>query len=137
MIKTVLFLCTHNSCRSQMAEALLRDAAGSEYEVFSAGTHATEVNPLVPIVLEENGVDTSGLYSKSVDKFIDRDIDMVVTVCDHAKEACPFFPGAKEYVHQGFPDPPDLISEGMEEMDAFRNVRDMISKWIRENLLHN
>lgn len=134
MKRRILFLCTHNSCRSQMAEALLRDRFGDLYEVYSAGTEATEVNSHTLAVLEEKGIDTSPLSSKSVEEFIDMDIDEVVTVCDHAKEACPFFPGAKKYTHQGFVDPPDLIDHfGMEPMKAFRAVRDEIDEWISEH----
>ncbi len=126
----VLFLCTRNSCRSQMAEALLRERFGDIYDVCSAGTEATEVNPYALAALEEKGIDTSILSSKSVEEFIDLEIDEVVTVCDHAKEACPFFPGAKRYTHQGFADPPDLIDGGIEPMEAFRLVRDRIDEWL-------
>jgi arsenate reductase len=113
-----------------MAEAILRDKYGDTFIVNSAGTEATEVNPFAIKVLQEKGIDTSGLRSKSVEEFLDEEIDLVVTVCDHAKEACPFFPGAKEYLHKGFKDPPELIEEGMEPMKAFGKIRDEISDWI-------
>lgn len=130
MRKSILFLCTHNSCRSQMCEALLREKGGDDFEVFSAGTDATNVNPYAIMVIEEIGIDTSSLYSKNTDELIDGRFDLVVTVCDNAKENCPFFPGAKEYIHKGFRDPPDLVEEGMDPMDAFRMIRDEISDWI-------
>jgi len=130
MKRRILFLCTHNSCRSQMAEALLRDRYGDIYEVYSAGTEATEVNPYAIAALEEKGIDTSPLSSKSAEEFLDLDMDEVVTVCDNAKEACPFFPGAKKYTHHGFVDPPALIDRGVEPMEAFRQVRDRIDEWL-------
>jgi arsenate reductase len=117
-----------------MAQALLRYRFGDQYEPYSAGTEPTEVNPLSIAVLEEKGIDTSSLWSKSVQEFVDMEFDEVVTVCDHAKEACPFFPGAKKYTHQGFVDPPDLIDHfGIEPMKAFRSVRDEIDQWITDH----
>lgn len=132
-MKNILFLCTHNSCRSQMAEALLRDMAGDEFEVMSAGTEATHVHPTAIEVLKEKEIDTSVLRSKSAEEFLDEEIDIVVTVCDNAKEACPYFPGAKKYLHKSFPDPPDLVSGGMEDIAAFRKVRDMIFDWLKND----
>ncbi len=113
-----------------MAEALLRYEFGDRYEALSAGIEATEVDPLALKVLDEINVDTSGLRSRSTDEF--KDVDLVVTVCDRAKETCPFFPGAREYIHQGFRDPPDLVNEGTEPMEAFRMIRDEIRVWIKE-----
>jgi arsenate reductase len=115
-----------------MAEALLRHIRGDRYEVFSAGTDPTGVDPTAEMVLREIGVDTSPLRSKSVDEFLDRDIDLVITVCDHAKEACPFFTSGKERIHMGFRDPPDLVKNGMTRMGAFRLIRDEIDDFIRE-----
>lgn len=133
MKKKVLFLCTHNSCRSQMAEALLRRYFGDEYKAFSAGTEATDVNPYAIKVLEEIGVDTSRLYSKSIDEFLGKDIYKVVTVCDNAREACPYFPGAENYVHKGFRDPPVLVDEeGLDALEAFRTIRDEIRSWLKD-----
>ncbi len=126
----VLFLCTHNSCRSQMAEAILGHNYGDRYISYSAGIQATRVDTTAIKVLEELGIDTSGLRSKLVDEFINMEIDMIVTVCDHAKEACPFIPGAREYLHMDFRDPPDLIEAGMEPIPAFRMIRDEISAWL-------
>ncbi len=116
-----------------MAEALLRERYGDIYEVHSAGTEATEVDPLAIGVLEEKSLDASELMSKSVNEFLDKKFEEVVTVCDLAKEACPFFPGAKKYTHKGFVDPPDLVNKGMEPMEAFRMVRDQIDDWIVEH----
>ena len=131
--KKVLFLCTHNSCRSQMAEALLRHHLDHRYEVFSAGTEATSVNESAISALQMKRISTHGLRSKSVDEFLDVQIDEVVTVCNNAKENCPFFPGAKNYTHKSFPDPPDLVADGMPPEDAFSKVRDMIEEWILEH----
>ncbi|MEA3557701.1 MAG: arsenate reductase ArsC, partial [Candidatus Thermoplasmatota archaeon] len=101
--------------------------------VFSAGTEATEVNPFTLEVLKDLGIDTSSLHSKSLDIYLDQEFDEVVTVCDHAKEVCPFFPGAKIRTHQGFRDPPDLVEKGMEPLAAFRMVRDDIDRWIQDH----
>ena len=103
--KKVLFICTQNSARSIIAEALLRKYYDDIYESFSAGTMATRVRPEALTVLEEIGIDTSTLRSKSVDSFRGTRFDIVVTVCDHARETCPFYPLSDAYVHQGFLDP--------------------------------
>src|SRR5918995_2718642 len=100
----VLFLCTHNSARSQMAEGLLRDLAGDQFEVMSAGTEATHVRPLAVRAMEEIGVDISGQESKTLDRYLDQPFDYVITVCDDANEACPFFPGAQNRLHWSFED---------------------------------
>ena len=101
----VLFLCTHNSARSQIAEALLRHMGGERVEVFSAGTEATLVRPEVLEVLQKRNIDTTGLYSKHLDMFLGQNFDYVITVCDNASEACPIFPGAPERIHWSLPDP--------------------------------
>lgn len=132
MRSTVLFVCTHNSARSQMAEALLRHQKGDRYTVLSAGTDPTDVDPHVKKVLEEIGIDTSSLRSKSVDEFLNMKIDIVVTVCDNARETCPFFPGGRKRIHRGFRDPSDLVKDGISELDAFRKIRDEIGEFIRE-----
>ncbi len=130
MKKKVLFVCTHNSARSQMAEALLRHLRGDRYEVFSAGTEPATVNPYAIRVIEELGISMDGHYSKGVDQFLGREIDYVVTVCDHAREVCPYFPGAKEYIHHSFEDP--SAAQGTEEeiLNKFREIRDQIREWI-------
>jgi protein-tyrosine-phosphatase len=107
----VLFLCTHNSARSQLAEALLRHLAGGRVEVFSAGTEPGRVHPQALAVLDRQGVAADGLYSKSVTQFVGQHFDYVITVCDRAKESCPIFPGDPERIHWSFPDPSAVAPE--------------------------
>ncbi len=103
--KRVLFICTHNSVRSQIAEGFLNVRFGDRYRAWSAGTEPTQVNPLAIRVMAEAGIDISGHRSKGVEEFLNQDFDYVVTVCDHANETCPFFPGGKTRLHHGFQDP--------------------------------
>lgn len=128
--KKVLFLCTHNSARSQMAEGLLRAGYGDRYDVWSAGTEPSRVNPYAVRAMAELGIDISDHASKHIEKFAGDHFDTVVTVCDHAKEACPTFPGAKEYIHHGFADPSQFRGKDEEILAGFRKVRDEIKKWI-------
>ncbi len=128
--KKVLFLCTHNSARSQMAEGILRSSHGDKYEVFSAGTEPSRVNPYAVRAMAEIGIDISDHASKHIEKFDGQDFDTVVTVCDHAKETCPTFPGAKKYLHKGFTDPSRFRGKDEEILSGFRNVRDEIKSWI-------
>jgi len=126
----VLFLCTHNSSRSQMAEGLLRARAGDRYAVFSAGTHPRAVHPLAVRAMREIGIDISeeaGHYAKSLDEVRGQPFDLVVTVCDDAAEECPFFPGARRQEHWGFPDPSAVAGTEEERLAAFRGVRDAIA----------
>lgn len=129
MKKRVLFLCTHNSCRSQMAEGLLRHDLGDRYEVFSAGTEATRVNPRAKQSMAEIGIDISRQHSKTLDQFDGQPFDCVVTLCGDANEKCPLFVGGVERMHRGFEDP--SRTEGSEEeiMADFRRVRDEIRAW--------
>lgn len=121
--KRVLILCTANSARSQMAEGILRWLGGDRYEVFSAGTQATYVNPFAIRVMDEIGVDIRSQYSKTYEHFIGQPFDAVITVCDDAAEACPFLPGNYRRMHWSFPDPAAV--EGDEaKLQAFRAVRD-------------
>jgi len=99
----VLFLCTHNSARSQMAEGLLRALGGEHFEAFSAGTEATQVRPLAIRAMAELGIDISGQESKTLERFLDKPFDAVITVCDQANESCPVFFGARERLHWSFP----------------------------------
>ena len=122
----VLFLCTHNSARSQMAEGLLRGLAGDRFEAFSAGTEATRVRPEAISVMAELGIDVSGQESKSLDRYLKETFDYVVTVCDEANEACPFFPGAKERLHWSLPDPSQTGGTEEERLEVFRSVRDRL-----------
>ena len=130
--KRILFLCTQNSARSQMAEGLLRSLHGSEYEVFSAGTRPAPVHPLAIRVMKEIGLDISNQRSKDVAQFTDKEIDVVVTVCDQAKETCPFFPYGRRFLHQGFLDPAAVQGDERKRLEAFRRVRDEIRGWIEE-----
>ncbi len=133
-IKEVLFICTHNSARSQLAEGLVNALYSDKLKAYSAGTEKTRVNPLAVEVLREIGIDISNHTSKTVDVFKSKTFDVVVTVCDHARETCPFFPG-KRVIHRGFTDPSDVEGEKYERLAAFRRVRDEINQWIREYLL--
>ena len=126
----VLFVCTHNSARSQMAEGWLRYLYGERFEVASAGTEPTRVHPLAIAVMREVGVDISGHRSKSIETFLDRPIDLVVTVCDHAREVCPVVPGARRTLHYSFPDPSAVEGSEADCLKAFRAVRDEIRAWI-------
>ncbi|MHA1996065.1 MAG: arsenate reductase ArsC [Candidatus Hodarchaeales archaeon] len=130
--KVILFVCTHNSARSQLAEAILRQKFGKYYQPFSAGTEPTAINPFVDHVLTEMGINTTNLKSKNVNEFLGHVIDLVVTVCDSAKQTCPFFPGAKQYKHKYFKDPSDYIGSDNEVFEAVRHLRDEISDWIEE-----
>ncbi|MEN6342278.1 MAG: arsenate reductase ArsC [Methanospirillum sp.] len=129
-MKRVLFICTHNAGRSQMAEGYLRARYGDRYEAFSAGTVASTVSPLTVRVMSELGIDISDQRSKDLDAFIDTEMDVVVTVCDAAAAACPMFPGAKRTIHASFPDPGAATGTDEERLAAFRSVRDEIAAWI-------
>lgn len=128
----VLFLCTHNSARSQMAEGLLRAMYGDLYEVYSAGTHPTRVHPLAVEVMREIGIDIASHRSKSVEEFEGQWFDVVVTVCDRAVEACPVFTNARHRLHRSFPDPSIQGTTPEERREAFRRVRDQIKSWIEQ-----
>jgi len=132
MKKKVLFICTHNSARSQMAEGILRTLYGDRYEAYSAGTQPTKVNPYAIKVMSEIGIDISNHRSKSAEEFRGKEFDYVVTVCDNAKEACPFFPGGKTYLHKGFKDPSEFKGNENEIVAEFQRVRDEIKRWIEE-----
>ena len=123
--KKVLILCTGNSCRSQMAEGILRHFKGAEYEVFSAGTKPSHVNPTAIQAMKEIGIDISSHRSKHLDEFKGQKFDCVITVCDNAKESCPVFLGVK-MLHWPFPDPPHNKEIDEEVIKEFRSVRDMI-----------
>ena len=124
--KRVLFLCTGNSCRSQMAEGFLRDMAGDRFEVFSAGIKPTQVNPLAIKVMAEAGIDISKHRSKSAMEFIGQKFDYVVTVCDNAKQTCPIFPGKYEKIHWDLEDPAEAQGSEEERLAFFRRIRDEI-----------
>jgi arsenate reductase len=130
MKKRVLFLCTHNSCRSQMAEALANHFLGDQIQACSAGTEATRVNPLAAMVLTELGIDTANLRSKTMDEFAGLSFDHVVTLCGDANEKCPLFFGGVERVHQGFEDPSRFSGSEEDVLPEYRRVRDEIKNWI-------
>jgi arsenate reductase len=133
---TILFLCTHNSARSQLAEALMRHHFGDRFDVRSAGTEATRVKPEVLIVLAEAGVSADGLSSKTIDGLGDWEADFVVTVCDDAREHCPYQPGRKATIHKGFLDPSRVTSSTEERVEAFRQARDEIAAWLLDQFSH-
>ncbi|HEY0544405.1 MAG TPA: arsenate reductase ArsC [Pyrinomonadaceae bacterium] len=130
--KRVLILCTGNSARSQMAEGLLKDAVGNRFEVHSAGTHPSVVNPLVIEAMSERGIDISRHRSKSVDEFREQEFDYVIAVCDHANENCPIFPGRTKRIHWSFDDPAAASGSKAERLDVFRRVRDEIAARLDE-----
>jgi arsenate reductase (thioredoxin) len=129
--RRVLFLCTHNSARSQMAEGFLRHLAGDRFEVESAGTEQTRVNPLAVTAMAEVGVDLSGHRSKTLDRFLDQPWDHVITVCDHAKERCPVFPRSAHRLHWGFEDPSGATGTEEERLAVFRRIRNEIGTRIQ------
>ncbi|MBC7911452.1 MAG: arsenate reductase ArsC [Pyrinomonadaceae bacterium] len=130
--KRVLILCTGNSARSQMAEGLLRRASESVYEVYSAGTHPSVVNPLAIEAMREKGIDISRHHSKSVDEFASQEFDYVITVCDNANENCPVFPGQTKRIHWSFDDPAAAAGNEAERLAEFRRVRDEIEARLHE-----
>ena len=132
----VLFLCTHNSARSQMAEGLLRHLSGDRVEAYSAGTEATLVRPLAIRVMDEVGVDISGQESKTLERYRGEHFDYVITVCDDANEACPFFPGARNRLHWSFEDPARAEGSEEERLAIFRRVRDEIREHIERELVN-
>jgi arsenate reductase len=136
MKKRVLILCTHNSSRSQMAEGLLRAAAGTHIEVESAGTEATRVHPLAVKAMAERGIDITGHTSKTLDRFLDQAWDDVITVCDSANETCPIFPKAGRRLHWSFEDPSKATGTEEARLAMFRRIRDEIDArfkaWLAE-----
>jgi len=127
----VLFLCTGNSARSQMAEGLLRDLAREQFEVFSAGSKPSVVNPLAVRAMEERGIDIRPHRSKHLQEYLGQPFDYVITVCDNAAEHCPVFPGRAERIHWSFPDPAAASGGEAEQLAAFRAVRDAIEERFR------
>lgn len=129
--RRVLFVCTHNSARSQMAEALLRHYGGDDFEAFSAGTEARPVRPEAVEVMAELGIDISKQQSKTVDRYFGDSFKWVITVCDTAREACPVFPGAASTAHWGFDDPSSTTGSDEQRLATFRRVRDEIAVRVR------
>ena len=137
-MKNVLVLCTGNSCRSQMAEGYLQKFANGKAKIYSAGIETHGVNPRAIAVMKEDGIDISKHTSNHVDEYRNIDFDFVITVCDNAKERCPFFPSSAKKFHQNFPDPAKVKGSEEEIMHAFRQVRDSIrnysKQFVEENL---
>jgi len=129
----ILYLCTGNSCRSQMAEAWTRHLRGNAFDTWSAGTVPKRLDPRAIEVMREAGVDISEQRSKGVMGLLDLELDYVVTVCDGAHESCPVFPGRARIVHRGFEDPPRLAEEASSEEEAlshYRRIRDEIRRFV-------
>ena len=133
MKHTILFICTHNSARSQLAEGLVNHYFGDTWEAKSAGTEKTFVKPLAIKAMAEAGIDISHHKSKTIEVFKEQRFDVVVTVCDSAKETCPFFPG-KKVVHHSFVDPSNAQGSDAEKLAAFCRTRDEIKAWLDEHL---
>ena len=130
--KSVLFICTHNAARSQMAEAILNKLYGDRYMAFSAGTDPTQIDPLVVLVMSEIGIDVSNYRSKRLNIFKDSTLDYVITLCDQAKESCPYFPGGIIQLHRGFPDPSEFKGKTEVVINGYRRIRDEIKNWIKK-----
>lgn len=129
--KTILFICTHNSSRSQMAEALVNTLLPDKYLAYSAGTQPTKVSSYTIEVMKEIGIDISKQKSKSITEFMDLKFDILVTVCDRANQTCPIFPG-KKVLHKGFTDPATSEGTKKKRLEIHRKIRDDIMAWIRK-----
>jgi arsenate reductase (thioredoxin) len=127
----VLFVCTHNSARSQIAEALLTRYGGADFEVHSAGTEATRVNPFAIRVLAEASIDWSAARSKTITEFLDQRFDYVITVCDRARETCPVFPGSTNTLHWGLDDPSEVEGTDEQKLAAFRRTEQEVAARLR------
>jgi len=128
--KSVLFLCTHNAVRSQMAEAFLNHLYGDRYSAFSAGSDPTQIDPIVITVMKEIGMDVSANQSKNVSVFQGRHFDWVITVCDHVQESCPYFPQGDRRIHKSFSDPSRFQGNAEDIIYEYRRVRDEIKAWV-------
>jgi arsenate reductase len=137
MKKKVLFLCTGNSSRSQMAEGWLRHLAGERFDVVSAGTHPVGLNPYAVTVMGEAGVDISHHVSERVDSYLEQRFDYVITVCERAQESCPIFSGASSTLHWNFDDPAKATGTYEQQLIVFRKTRDEVVNMIRQFLAEN
>lgn len=133
--KRVLFLCTHNSARSQVAEGLLRFFGEHRFVVFSAGTVATQVRPEAIDVMKEIGIDITGHESKTLERFLDESFDLIITVCDDANKVCPFFPHGIRRLHWSIEDPSRFTGEYEERLEAFRRTREELHQRIEKEIL--
>ena len=136
-MKKVLVLCTGNSCRSQIAEAYLRHFAGEKVEIYSAGVETHGVNPRAIAIMKEDGIDISQHTSNNIEEYFNIDFDFVITVCDNAKERCPFFPTKAKKFHQNFPDPAKATGTEEEILEQFRQVRQMIKSYSQQFVTDN
>jgi len=132
--RKIIFICTGNACRSQIAEGLLRNLASDKFSVFSAGSHPHQVHPMSVAVMEEVGIDISHHTSDPITDYIDHGIDVVITVCDNAKQACPVFPGNVEHIHWSIEDPFNGWDFDPLDLDNFRKVREDINSRIKDFL---
>lgn len=131
-MKKILVLCTGNSCRSQIAEGYLRHFAGDRATVYSAGVEKHGVNPKAVEVMREDGIDISSHTSNLVEEYAGIDFDLILTVCDNAKERCPYFPSKAKRLHHSFPDPAKATGSPEEVMEEFRRVRELVKDYCRE-----
>lgn len=136
-MKRILILCTGNSCRSQMAEGYVRHFAGDKASVYSAGVETHGVNPKAIAIMKEDGIDISHHTSNHIDEYLNIDFDLVITVCDNAKERCPYFPTKAKKFHQNFPDPAKASGTEEEIMKQFRQVRQMIKGYAQQFVADN
>ena len=132
--RKIIFICTGNACRSQIAEGLLRNLASDKFSVFSAGSHPSQVHPMSVAVMEEVGIDISHHTSDPISDYVDHGIDVVITVCDNAKQACPVFPGNVEHIHWSIEDPFNGWDFDPLDLDNFRKVREEINLRIKDFL---
>lgn len=128
-MKKILVLCTGNSCRSQLAEGYLKCFAGGKAQVYSAGVEKHGVNPRAIEIMKEDGIDISSHTSNNINEYVDIDFDYVITVCDNARENCPYFPTKAQKFHYDFPDPAKAIGTEEEIMESFRSVREMVKTY--------
>jgi arsenate reductase len=133
--KKILFLCTHNAARSQMAEGVVNARYGDRYEAHSAGNKPTEVHPCTVSVMAEVGIDISAYRAKALDEFDDESFDYVVTMCADAQENCPIFPGGAAYLHHPFAVPVSVTGSDRDECASFKHVRDQIREWIEATFI--
>ncbi|MCF0054564.1 arsenate reductase ArsC [Dyadobacter sp. CY356] len=131
-MKKILVLCTGNSCRSQIAEGYLRKFAGDKAVVYSAGVETHGVNPKAIMIMAEDGIDISGHTSNNIEEYTNIDFDFVITVCDNAKERCPYFPTNAKKFHHNFPDPAKAVGSDEEVKEEFRAVREMIKEYCED-----
>ena len=131
-MKRILVLCNGNSCRSQIAEAFIKQMTFNRVDVFSAGINPVPVNPYTVRVMKEIGIDISNQKSKSVNEFSNKSFDFIITVCDNAREHCPVFQGSHTRIHKSFKDPANIKGSDKVKLEGFRKVREQIRSWVTE-----